>query len=246
MKKLISFVLVFVIILGSVGNVFAVEKRSGVADVEQMDLKRAEEIAYLDLETASEEMQEEILEARELIIFNNDWVADGFTAFVTDAEGVSTELPHFSELFPGWDLPVDDSITEKAPTYNDRAIGDDPNSSSWHLEGTTTLYLYHPGSSNSPVFGYKYMDPSTVGTAMRITVDLLTASEHCNIGYTNMVTGQSIAYRTKLSMGTAFTIYGIGNMTVGARASTYSYTGWSTLSAYTGEKEIWLSFEETE
>lgn len=38
MKKLISFVLVFVIILGSVGNVFAVEKRSGVADVEQMDL----------------------------------------------------------------------------------------------------------------------------------------------------------------------------------------------------------------
>ena len=26
------------IILGSVGNVFAVEKRSGVADVEQMDL----------------------------------------------------------------------------------------------------------------------------------------------------------------------------------------------------------------
>ena len=90
------------------------------------------------------------------------------------------------------------------------------------------------------------MDPSTVGTAMRITVDLLTASEHCNIGYTNMVTGQSIAYRTRLSMGTAFTIYGIGNMTVGARAGTYSYTGWSTLSAYTGEKEIWLSFEETE
>ncbi len=78
----------------------------------QEALTKAEQYAYLDLDSASPSMQQKILDARNTIIFSKDWVADGYEA---DVEDVSTgevleTLPSFSELFPGWDLPVDESI----------------------------------------------------------------------------------------------------------------------------------------
>ena len=68
-------------------------------------LAEARKIAYQDLDSASEEMRAKILEARELIINNTAWVADGYTASQVDPDGNEVSLPHFSELFPGWDLP---------------------------------------------------------------------------------------------------------------------------------------------
>lgn len=70
----------------------------------------AAQIAYLDLEDASAEMREEILAAREKIIFSTDWVADGYTAHVEDQDGnIIRTLPAFSEVFPDWDLPVSET-----------------------------------------------------------------------------------------------------------------------------------------
>ena len=68
-------------------------------------LAEARKIAYQDLDSASEEMRAKILEARALIINNTAWVADGYTASQVDPDGNEVSLPHFSELFPGWDLP---------------------------------------------------------------------------------------------------------------------------------------------
>lgn len=71
--------------------------------------EEAQEFAYLDPENASPEMREKILSARNAIIYDTDWVADGFEMRVEDRDGnVIQRLPHFSELFPNWDLPVYD------------------------------------------------------------------------------------------------------------------------------------------
>lgn len=75
----------------------------------QTEWEEAQDFAYLDPENASPEMREKILSARNAIIFSTDWVADGFEMRVEDRDGnVIQRLPHFSELFPGWDLPVYD------------------------------------------------------------------------------------------------------------------------------------------
>ncbi len=68
-------------------------------------LEEAKKIAYQDLKTASKEMQAKILEARKLLINSTSWVADGFEAYVTDKDGKRVPVPHFSDLFPGWELP---------------------------------------------------------------------------------------------------------------------------------------------
>lgn len=81
----------------------------------EMTVEEAEEYAYLDLDSASEEMKEKILEARKVIIFHSRWVADGYSGCIRDVETGETieTLPTFSELFPGWALPVYDTAAEQ-------------------------------------------------------------------------------------------------------------------------------------
>nr|WP_325185786.1 hypothetical protein [uncultured Oscillibacter sp.] len=69
-------------------------------------LEEARKIAYQDLEGASEEMRAKILEARKLIINNTSWAADGYDAVMIDENGNRVPIPHFSDLFPGWDMPA--------------------------------------------------------------------------------------------------------------------------------------------
>lgn len=84
----------------------AAEKATAQAEAERVkELEEAKKIAYQDLKTASSEMQAKILEARKLIINNTSWAADGFTAYTVDENGKKTQLPHFSDLFPGWEMP---------------------------------------------------------------------------------------------------------------------------------------------
>lgn len=37
--------------------------------------------------------------------YGSDWVADGYTGYLTGPDGTRTELPHYSDLFPGQELP---------------------------------------------------------------------------------------------------------------------------------------------
>ena len=83
-------------------------EKAAVQSQEEREQKLAEakKIACRDLKTASKEEQAKILEARKLIINSSSWVADGFNANTIDADGKRVPLPHFSELFPGWEMPV--------------------------------------------------------------------------------------------------------------------------------------------
>lgn len=80
---------------------------AGVPAEQEQKLAEAKKIAYRELKTASKEEQAKILEARKLIINSASWVADGYNAYTTDADGNRIPVPHFSELFPGWEMPVE-------------------------------------------------------------------------------------------------------------------------------------------
>lgn len=82
-------------------------EKAGAEVSTERELDEAKKIAYRDLKTASKEEQAKILEARKLIINSSSWVADGFNANTIDADGSRVPLPHFSELFPGWEMPVE-------------------------------------------------------------------------------------------------------------------------------------------
>ncbi len=62
----------------------------------------------MDLDAAPAELQETIWKAREVIIYSQSWVADGFECYVTSPDGTRETIPSFSELFPGWELPAID------------------------------------------------------------------------------------------------------------------------------------------
>lgn len=80
---------------------------AGVPAEREQKLAEAKKIAYRDLKTASKEEQSKILEARKLIINSTSWVADGYNANTIDENGNRVPLPHFSELFPGWEMPAE-------------------------------------------------------------------------------------------------------------------------------------------
>ena len=80
---------------------------AGVPAEQEQKLAEAKKITYWELKTASKEEQAKILEARKLIINSTSWVADGYNAFTIDTDGNRVPLPHFSELFPGWEMPAE-------------------------------------------------------------------------------------------------------------------------------------------
>lgn len=81
------------------------------------EIVELESLAYHEPDHARPELTDDILSAKERIIYSKSWAADGHKVYIEDMEsGQLIKLPSFSELFPGWDMPaVDasrDSITE--------------------------------------------------------------------------------------------------------------------------------------
>ncbi len=52
-------------------------------------------------------------------------------------------------------------------------------------------------------------------------------AQSCNIGYTDMADGTSIAHATRLACGEACTVSGVRMKIIGIRASTYSTPEWA-------------------
>lgn len=79
-------------------------------------------LAYMDLESAPVAMQDDILRAREQIIFGDQaWTVDGAVSLIC-ADGTVEMLPEFSDLYPGWDIPTRDisesNYTESLTPYS--------------------------------------------------------------------------------------------------------------------------------
>lgn len=205
MKKLIALFVSTLLFATSLTSLAAGAPASAQDTATQEALTKAEQYAYLDLDSASPSMQQKILDARNTIIFSKDWVADGYEADVEDVTTgeVLETLPSFSELFPGWDLPVDESI---ASTSNDSSL---------------TL-------SSSEVTPFSNSDWLRLGST-RHYLPALTSSKNCNIGYTNASTGKSLGYKNNLSVNQALAAHNVGGMRLAIRASTYSTPGYATM-----------------
>lgn len=206
MKKLIALFVSTLLFATSLTSLAAGAPASAQDTATQEALTKAEQYAYLDLDSASPSMQQKILDARNTIIFSKDWVADGYEADVEDVTTgeVLETLPSFSELFPGWDLPVDESI---ASTSNDSSL---------------TL-------SSSEVTPFSNSDWLRLGSTRHYLPAALTSSKNCNIGYTNASTGKSLGYKNNLSVNQALAVHNVGGMRLAIRASTYSTPGYATM-----------------
>lgn len=190
-------------------------------------LQELNDIAYLDVDTASPEMQEKILEARKEIIYNTEWVADGHIGYIQNMETgeIIREVPKFSEVFPGWDIPI---IDEVAPAENPvvplsldswiRLFSD-----RWYLDSAST-------TENADPFAILKIDPYDDGTSVRSGATTLSSSETCNVGISNYYTGESYGVGMYLTEGEAFVTYvGSDSPMVAVRASTSSTPGWATM-----------------
>lgn len=101
MKKFLSAALAMTMLTGLFA--FSASAAAPISDVSRMS---TEQIAYLDIDRATPEVQKAILEARNEIIFGDQgWTVDGAVKIFNIKEGTVRELPEFSELFPGWDVP---------------------------------------------------------------------------------------------------------------------------------------------
>lgn len=239
MKKIIAIVLACIMAssLICVGVSATAANKSQNKITEQMT---TEEIAHLDIDTADEETKEAILAARNEIIFSREWVADGYSMEVVDSEGnIKRTIPKFSELFPGWDLPKSErSNKQTAPTIiigkKLKEINQEsstPNQvkglNDWLPLGGGNVYLHEATTELADNFAEIYTDVYEVGTSVATYVTQLTSSENCNIGYSDLTTGESLGFAERLSIGDSAIIRNVGDMYLGVRASTYSNPGWA-------------------
>lgn len=81
MKKLCTLFLVLALLVSVSAPLSAAAPEEAVVI---SDLETAAAYAYLDLETASPELADTILAARNTIIYHSTWVADGYKAQIVD------------------------------------------------------------------------------------------------------------------------------------------------------------------
>lgn len=187
-------------------------------------VQQAERYAYQDMENANEEMQDKILAAREIIIFNESWSADDAVVYAVDADTleIKYELPKFHEIFPAdWELPAEDVQMVSTKTIRKHSFGNvsaylDTPSNVTITDVFVTFTGMDPGIGEN--YGFYTMPDNIPGTSY-------------NMGYTNMDTGKSVAHATYLDWATGLTLYSVTpNVEYGVRVSTYSTKGWAEFS----------------
>lgn len=157
MKKLLGFIMALVVATSATTVALAsslpVEETASqdksslweeYTEMHEAEIADAMEYAYRDLDSASEDEQALILEARNTIIYSVSWVADGYEMEIIDADGTVEEVPSFSELFPDWDIPtVECDEASTSPVAIENIITP--------LTATSTTYTYYlqnPSSSS--------------------------------------------------------------------------------------------------
>ncbi len=251
MKKIISLILAVALSLSFCVSAFAAEAQEvaikeatlNATEKEQEELvEKAKDIAYLDLDMAPPEMKQEILEARKKIIYNTDWVADGYSGYIQDVETgeIIKELPEFSEVFPEWNIPVEKFASGTETTVPALSVDDKielaPIKSimsldSWLRIVGGRLYLETASATeNADPFTVFTVDPYEIGTEIRAYASSLTSSATCNIGISDYNSGASLGLATRLTENRSLNVFvGIDSPTVAVRASTYSTPGWATM-----------------
>lgn len=243
MKKAICMLLAVVMIVAMSIPVMADNYTREITSIVNDDLYA---IAYTVIDEQTTNVQKErILAAREEIIYSQSWVADGLSGRILDCNGnVKRSLPQFSELFPeDWDLPVDEE-TQKPLNgmmgYSSSVMSNLPEFDISHsFQGEVKLSA--PSLPLTPPFcsfvttGFPGLNNEYYVETVYTEGIFMNLQEvgTFNVGYTNVTTGESLAFATYLDNGDVFQFDPPESITLGVRASTYDRPGKWTMSVVT-------------
>lgn len=193
LKKMLAGVLAIVSLFCMSATAMAAAPTQELDSVEvpsEAMVEAAKEIAYMDVNSASAEMQERILEAREVIIESKSWVAEGWNATITHADGTVEEVPTFAELFPGWDMPVCKSAD--ATRSSDVIELDSP------VSQVVGVKLPKASSTTNAPDAFHVLN---IENELDVFVRDLTTSTSCNLGFTNLELEISVAHMVNMVKG---------------------------------------------
>lgn len=207
MKKVFTCILAALLLCTIVPPVYAMEI-SG----DELTLSTPEHYAYMDLNTADAATKAAILEARNEIINNTSWVADGLYGYVTDAEGNVIEVvPQFSNIFPSdWEIP-DCILTNSDAEFPEAS----PYTWQQAFEGSVTMSTSFTEFHTVSTGEFAGLVVETINT-----VAYNTDGGTYNIQYYNKTTGNVCGQKLNLDAGTSFSISAPEDATVSVRAST--------------------------
>lgn len=181
-----------------------------------------EKLAYYNLEEAPLEWKDAILEARNTIIYSTSWTVDGQVSYESPG-GTIEELPEFSVLFPGWDVPKlnVDMRNESLAKTDTEEYG--PLAANY----VGFVYLFEPSKTEASLPFYSFY--SNVNRVTMQGDDL--PGESYNGGFTNLDTGDEVGHVKNVPEGGKIQLNNPNPDTAyGARASTYSTTGHALMS----------------
>jgi len=189
---------------------FAVPGYAAYVEAEYTTMS-VEELAYCDLDAAPIALQDDILAAREDIIYSHSWTVDGQCVLIAP-DGTVEELPEFYDLFPAdWDVPVSCVESVAAVPYSDEIF----------FSGR--IYL-HEKTDNWATPFYTFTGN---GAGVQMVLTSIPGAT-CNMGFTNITRNQDAGYVTDRRAGYTFGIFTSRNIMYGARASTNSTTGYAS------------------
>lgn len=191
--------------------------------------KELEYYAYMNLESVDEEMEYLVLNARNEIIMETSWVADGVKGYVVDEnDKIVREVPHFYEVFPAdWQMPV--FPTEKTNLGHDVVI--QAENGYWDAKDYNVSLKNPSTTQNTSPFAH-FGTHKFVGTSAEYYIEKVSTSGFCcdrelnnptyNVGYSNYDTGASLGLSTRMGESESFTIEPPADIEVAIRASTFS------------------------
>ena len=160
-------------------------------------------LAYMDIEQADEELKAKILAARKKIIYSYDWRNDDYIAMRVDIAANVIEIPpKFSDLFPGWEIPVDesliiDSIPDESNVEEETLTADnDIQPLNAPIERTYYNVPIHPNNPNHNAVPFTTVTaPRNLRSIILCWVpELPSGTTSYNVGYTDGLNGQDIAH----------------------------------------------------
>lgn len=180
------------------------------------ELSAAATYAYMDLDTASDALKDDILAARDSIIYSEGWTVDG-NGYIELPDGTVEVLPKFSDLFPGWDLPVCTSSSECEEDISPIEPAYTPNFQDVYIDNYT-IVKYNPSVATPRMARVRANTTETlVVSATRLTCST------CNIGISQ--NGTTIGWKPNITAGKFFHIYPKEGLYYDIRVSTYNNSG---------------------
>lgn len=190
-------------------------------------------LAYMDLDSAPVSMQEEILEAREKIIFGDQaWTVDGAVCIVNLEDGTVKELPEFSDLFPGWDVPTAEQVTVNYLATTASGIDDSTN-----VRFTV---------ANSFVNSKEFYTFNGIGDYVGVYASTAPSDDaRYNIGFSNASSGSNLGWVPNLALNEGACISTKSNVLYGIRGSVAnsSDVGWYRMNI-TSDSDVIGDFSE--